>query len=153
MSKGVDSWAGYTVGAKRFQNIWKALDVAKEVNGHVEFEYYNSVFCNLKGTPISDTIDYKKEYLVKLFSKEQNLFYSGGSDSHTILRLSEHLGLRWQSVITLLSAPTIDGEANDEYLPGIEYAKKKKHPLEVWIHDIKHWEEVYSDPKFMYKNG
>jgi hypothetical protein len=144
---------GYTVNTQRLDNIWLAFDLAKSEKSHVEFDYYNSTFCNLKGLKIKDDFDYKKEYLEKLFKQEQNLFYSGGSDSHTILELSERLGLQWQSLITIVAAPTYDGGANDEYRPGIEYASKHKHNLDVWNHDLTHWEKVYSDPKFMYKNG
>jgi hypothetical protein len=144
---------GYTVNTQRLDNIWLAFDLAKSEKSHVEFDYYNSTFCNLKGLKIKDDFDYKKEYLEKLFKQEQNLFYSGGSDSHTILELSERMGLQWQSLITIVAAPTYDGGANDEYRPGIEYASKHKHNLDVWNHDLTHWEKVYSDPKFMYKNG
>ena len=144
-------FAGYIVGNKKFSNTWKAVDYAESVKGHVEFEYYNDVFCNLKGLKVEPHIDYRTPYLKKLFKQEQNLFYSGGSDSQTILDISEKNNLKWQSLVTVLSAPTRDGEANNEYLPGIEYARKNKHNLEIWNHDIRHWEEIYSDPKFMYK--
>lgn len=146
-------FAGYIVGNKKFSNTWKAVDYAESVKGHVEFEYYNDVFCNLKGLKVEPHIDYRTPYLKKLFKQQQNLFYSGGSDSQTILDISEKNNLKWQSLVTVLSAPTRDGEANKEYLPGIEYARNKKHNLEIWNHDIRHWEKIYSDPKFMYKNA
>ena len=146
-------FAGYIVKDKKFKNTWQAVDYAESIKSHVEFEYHNDVFCNLKGLRVDQDRDYRTPYLKELFKKEQNLFYTGGSDSQTILELSEKNGLEWQSLVTVLSAPTIDGEANNEYLPGIEYAKKNNHNLEIWNHDIEYWEEIYSDPKFMYKNA
>ena len=146
-------FSGYTVDNKKFTNTWKAVDYAESVKGHVNFKYHNDVFCNLKGLKVKQDYDYRTPYLQQLFKQEQNLFYSGGSDSQTILAISEKNNLNWQSLVTVMSAPTIDGEANDEYRPGIKYAKKHNHKHEIWNHDIKHWEKIYSDPKFMYKNA
>ena len=144
---------GYIVGDTQLDNIWQAFDIAKEKNSHVEFNYHNDVFCNLKGLKIDNAFDYKATYLQKLFEKKQNLFYSGGSDSHTILRLSEKLGLKWESLILVLSAPTSDGDANNEYLPAIDYARDKNHNLDIWNFELPHWEKIYADQYFMYKNG
>ena len=144
---------GYFVKETKLDNIWTAFECAKNEGSHVEFDYHNTTFTNLKGLKIKEDFDYRKEYLRRLFKEEQNLFYSGGSDSHTILTLSEQLDLDWQSLVTVVSAPTYDGQANKEYMPGIQYATKRKHNIEVWNHDIHHWEKVYGDPQFMYKNG
>lgn len=144
---------GWKVGQEKFQNYWKALDYAIKVNQHVTFEYFNDVFCNLQGTKVKQDYDYRSEYLKKLFNKPQNLLYSGGSDSHTILHLSEKLGLHWESLLTMLSAPSLEGDANWEYQAGIEYCKQKKLPIEIINHDIVHYERIYQDEFFMYKNA
>lgn len=146
-------FAGYTIGDTNVDNVWKAFDVAKAENSHVEFNYHNDIFCNLAGMKIRNDFDYKSEYLKKLFASDQNLFYSGGSDSHTILKLSERLGLKWESLVLVLSAPTTNGDANLEYLPAIDYAKTHNYNLDIWNLELPHWEKVYSDPNFMYKNG
>jgi len=144
---------GYRVKDKKFSNLWLALDFAKESKSHVIFDYYNDVFCNLKGLKLNANLDYRSEYLKKLFSQEQNLLYSGGSDSHTILLESQKLGLNWNSILTLLSAPTLDGDANLEYSHGIKYCKEHNLQQTIINHDIEWYEKIYNDKEFMFKNA
>lgn len=144
---------GWKVGSNKFTNFWNAVDSSKQQNCHIEFDYHNDVFCNLQGLKVDQEFDYRSEYLKKLFTKQQNLLYSGGSDSHTILKLSEDLNLKWQNIFTVISAPTKDGEANWEYQPGIKYCQTKNYPLTVINQDIDYYEKLNQDPNFMYKNG
>ena len=144
---------GYKVNNQIFTNLWRALDYAKQKNSHVNFVYHNDVFCNLQGMKVDQSYDYRSVFLKKLFKQSQNLLYSGGSDSHTILKLSESLGLQWESVVTVLSGPTEDSEANNEYLPAINYLKNTQHNHVILNHDLSYYEKIYSDPNWMYKHG
>ena len=83
---------GYIVGDTQVDNIWQAFDIAKEKNSHVEFNYHNDVFCNLKGLKIDNAFDYKSTYLQKLFEKKQNLFYSKNNVTENVMLVLSHTG-------------------------------------------------------------
>ena len=100
----------WIANGKRFRNIWLAYEELYGTEHNVSPYLENSTFSNLQGTKIDMQHDYQKDLLHKIFETYERpcLFYSGGTDSHTIAVKTRELGYRFDKSITLLS--NVNGE-------------------------------------------
>lgn len=123
----------YTVGDKNFYNYFLAHKHVLDKNLFVDFKLpkeYTSAIENvdlnlLKGKNIQDLYAEKLLYLRKNFDRLR-LHYSGGTDSHTILKIAEKNNIQFDHIIMETNSLFDDPYVNQEHAPGIEYAKKYK---------------------------
>jgi len=146
----------YNVDAHRFMNFFQAHDYAHNVNRYVDFkldefdlqDYLSVDVERLKHIDIRSLYKKKIRWIRDNYKKTR-LFYSAGTDSHTILQLSQEMGIDYDSVVIETCSLTKDPELDAELLPGIEYAKQKGvKNFEVIRPEIKHFER-YNDPHWV----
>jgi len=146
----------YTVNNKKFINFFDAHDYAHENSNFVDFKLSRKdieSFCSVDVEELA-TKNIVELYKNKLswardnFSKLRFL-YSGGTDSQTIMEISQELGINFDEVLTELCSIKGDPELDTEYLPAIEYLTGKKiKNFHLIRPEIKHY-EIYKDPMWV----
>lgn len=143
----------YNVNAHRFMNFFQAHDYANDNNGFVDFKlsehdvntYLSVDVERLNHTDVTSLYKSKISWIRDNFKKTR-LFYSAGTDSHTILQLSQEMGIEYDSVVLETCSLTRDPKLDAELLPGIEYATQTGvRNFEVIRPEVKHFER-YQDP-------
>lgn len=145
----------FIANGKKFSNFWRAYEELQGTEHGIEPWFENNIFRNLKGLKVDLDRDYESEALKDIFQKFKNinLLYSGGRDSHTILRKSEKLGLEFKKIITFgrsLENSKIDNEFNNKQIQ--EYFKSYKNYFFI-PNTIEKMEEIFFDNEWMYRNN
>lgn len=148
----------YQVGNKKFYNYYSAINETKQTRNFANFvipdlQKYNQVdYDKVYSTSINNLI---KEKL--LFLKKQNapirLHYSGGSDSHAILKCAEENNIFLDSVFVYLSSIHQDEYVNYEFIPGLKYLEKNQQlykKIELYNYTIDDY-MVWFDSQTPYK--
>ena len=122
----------YKCGDAQFYNIFQAFEEQKKTK-HLPLYYIDADFIkNLQNTKRPKNLSPK--YLQTLMinrlkdirkkTKKLKLLYTGGTDSHTILRLCIENDIYLDEVATHLVSITNDIKTDIEYIPGLRYAEK-----------------------------
>ena len=143
----------YNVNSKRFINFFQAHDYAKENNGFVDFKLSESDVNSYLSVDVErlNHIEIRSLYKSKISwirdnFKKTRLCYSAGTDSHTILQLSQEMGIEYDSVELETCSITRDPKLDVEHLPGIEYATQTGvRNFKVIRPEVRHFER-YHDP-------
>jgi len=143
----------FNVNGKKFLNFFQAHDYGKINNSFVDFKLDKSDVESLLSVDVGKlahtdirALFKKKLQWVRDNFKKLRLFYSAGIDSHTILQLSQEMGIEFDSVMietcSLNNDPALDAEM--EF--GIKYAEQTGvKNFEVIKPEIKQFER-YLDP-------
>ena len=138
-------------GAK-FINYFEANDYAHANNGYVDFKLDHAdinSFLSVDVEKIRET-DIETIYKDKLSWCRENfdqlrLLYSAGNDSHTILKLSQEMGIEFDEVVLETCSIKQDPALDAELLPGIEYARQTNvKNFVVKRPEVKHFERYLS---------
>jgi hypothetical protein len=121
----------YNVKGAEFSNFFVANDYAKKTNNYVDFSLSQKdveIFENIdiefiQRTNIHQLYKLKLFYLRETFPKLR-LWYSAGTDSHTILTIAQKLGIEFDEVVIEHCSMWGDLDLDRETVPGVEYAKK-----------------------------
>ena len=143
----------YNVDVHRFMNFFLAHDYAHKNNGFVDFKLSESDVNTFLSVDVEGlhSVDIRSLYKKKICwirdnFKKTRLFYSAGTDSHTILQLSQELGIDYDSVVLETCSITRDPKLDAELVPGIEYATQTGvKNFEVIRPEVRHFER-YHDP-------
>jgi len=143
----------YNVNAHRFMNFFQAHDYANDNNGFVDFKLSASDVDKYLSVDVErlQSVDVRSLYKKKISwirdnFKKTRLFYSAGTDSHTILQLSQELGIEYDSVVLETCSLKQDPKLDSELLPGIEYATQTGvENFEVIRPEVRQFER-YNDP-------
>ena len=153
----------YLVNDTRFKNYYAALRHSSEVNSFAKYVIPRTHLDAYESVNIQQTLDKSPDYFIKekinwLFNnfKTQRLHYSGGSDSHTILKLANNMGYSFTDSLTALSSINKDAYVDEEYMPAIDYIKSNPGCVvnpEFFYPTIKDFEDLWSDPENFYKQS
>ena len=153
----------YSVNGRRFKNYYAALRHSGVVNSFAEYVIPRTHLDAYESVNIQQTLDKSPDYFIKekinwLFNnfKTQRLHYSGGSDSHTILKLANNMGYSFTDSLTALSSINKDAYVDEEYMPAIDYIKSNPGCVvnpEFFYPTVKDFEDLWSDPENFYKQS
>ena len=125
----------YRVNGKQFNTYYSALLESKHTGHFTEFvlpDWHKNNLCTVDVKKIQQcsnrTLMKEKLLYLKDTHGKLRLHYSGGSDSHTILEISQELRLVWDSVFMWLTNTTGDFTTDDrEFAGAYNFIKQNKH--------------------------
>ena len=153
----------YKIGNRQNLSIFGALRQSKKTGHFAEFiipdwhhQAWTSVDVNyaLSKSPEFWTTE-KLNFLMDSFGDDIRLGYSGGTDSHTILRTSEKIGRPFKNILCYATALQEHDpfKIDEEFYPAYDYLNSKPGLQKSWekyrtsIDDYRLW----YDPEFPYK--
>ena len=164
MENNFKTW--YQVADKKFVNIFNAFDESVKTKEFAHFcidpDFYKAL------TSVSRPKNYSPDYIQSLIAKQLRvlrkkysyirLAYTGGTDSHTILKVAMDNKIYIDETWTVLVSLKNDKEGDKEYLPGLTYAKQFEGTLigkvttitpnikDYWFRTIIDW---WKNPKYL----
>ena len=164
MENNFKTW--YQVADKKFINIFNAFDESIKTNEFAHFriepDFYKAI------TSVSQPKNYSPDYIQSLIAKQLRalrkkysyirIAYTGGTDSHTILKVAMDNKIYIDETWTVLVSLKSDKEGDVEYLPGLNYAKQFEGTLigkvttitpnikDYWYRTILNW---WKDSKYL----
>lgn len=150
----------YSVAGKKYNNYYEALRYGHEINSFVEYvipQWHIEEMCSVNVKDIMDTDPFyfmreKIKWIMQNYQTHR-LFYTGGTDSHTILRLAEELGVKFTHSMTALSSVRNDSFVDEEYIPGVNYLKTSSAVInkEIFRPTEQHYEDLWSNTNNFFK--
>lgn len=121
----------YNVKGAEFSNYFVAYDYATKTNNYVDFslsqkdvEIFENIDIELvQNTNINHLYKQKLIFLRETFPKLR-LWYSAGTDSHTILTIAQKLGIEFDEVVLEHCSMWGDLDLDRETVPGVDFAEK-----------------------------
>ena len=164
MENNFKTW--YQVADKKFINIFNAFDESIKTNEFAHFriepDFYKAI------TSVSQPKNYSPDYIQSLIAKQLQalrkkysyirIAYTGGTDSHTILKVAMDNKIYIDETWTVLVSLKNNKEGDVEYLPGLNYAKQFEGTLigkvttitpnikDYWYRTILNW---WKDPRYL----
>jgi len=150
----------YQVNNVKCNNFYSALLETKATGHFAEFVLPEDHLQALQNVDIEQltqettkSLMHKKLCYLKDNFGKLRLFYSGGTDSHTILNVASDAGIVWDSAFMWFTSVNKDFSVDYEYKSAFEYIKQNNHlykDLEIYNYTIEDY-EVWFDEKTPYK--
>jgi hypothetical protein len=152
----IEYW--WQVGDQKFNNKWKAELVAQKNNLYSSFETDHETYIKaIEQLNFNDNEEYEIEYVKKLRKKYNHirLYYTGGFDSHTILKYFLDNNILIDETTIVWSGPKKNDKTSfcdKEYLLSASaFLEKNKHHIKkiTNLHnDIERLEKFYKNPNW-----
>ena len=147
----------YTCNNKLFDNYYQGLDYSTKNGSFLNYSVsndaivaYTSVVLNFE----KPTTTLAEEKLVKLRNKNKklHLHYSGGTDSHTILKIADKLGIEFDLITTETNSITGNEYVDRDYTYAMNYCQGRKNYKTI-VPTLEDY-AMYDDPEwYMYRPG